>query len=122
MKSTPPFVYTFEEFSEHFRHCLSSKFNNKPAYLFRYFGDNYPPEEAGYKLERMVTAVCHVRKYALSFEEFTIMAENGTRVLQKPLMKGLWRRFGALPEDCFDQYHDPALTIRLAREELANES
>jgi len=121
MNSTSTAKYSREDFVRDFKHALSSSTHNGPAQLAHYFAANYPPTQATPNCERFVAAFFHPIQHFRRFKEIGAVKVGGRYSVAEPLLTALWRQFGSLPEGMGFGCHDPAVTLKLAREGLSHE-
>ena len=84
-----------------------------------YFSARYSdPKEARYKLRRFGAALLYLQKHVRSqaFAEFLVSGEK-LGLISRPLVEGLWRYFGGIPESRLKSEPSVDLIARLARGE-----
>jgi hypothetical protein len=92
----PKYAYTPEEFGEQMTYWLSHQPATGKEYD-RYFLHRYPVGEARWKSIRMQQAILALKEGKPRFQDFMSVTAEGTQYSPE-LICGLWRYYGAAPE------------------------
>ena len=114
----PKYEYSCDEWVRDFDYFFRSPNGSNKTELLKYFSTLHreSPKVGCWKMNRCGMALdCLMRNLSI-FEEFIVQHE-GKALVSAPIVRGLWRYYGGIPDEHLAKKPNPELILELAREE-----